>query len=147
MTELVYFFISIGLKSLVSIRTRKFLLATLMCFCCSNSPVAYDEKSPNELRLEEIEEQKKKFTETEKEVEAAEKLIEEMKTELEEKRNLHAQELTKLQKDEENIKNALKNHAEKGKELDAEENFIHHMVAELREKKECLVKHLGFGTS
>ena len=59
----------------------------LMCFCCSHSPASQDEKSLNEVRLEEIEEEKKKFNETEKEVEAAEKLIEEMKIELQEKRN------------------------------------------------------------
>ena len=94
--------------------TWQFLLASLMCFLCSHSSAAHDEKSPNQVRLEEIEDQKKKFAETEKELEAAEKLIEEMTTELEEKRNSHALELRELQnedKDEENIKNALKNHA------------------------------------
>ena len=121
--------------------TWQFLLASLMCFLCSHSSAAHDEKSPNQVRLEEIEAQRKKLVETEKELEATEKLIEEMTTELEEKKNLHAQKLIELQnEDEENIKNALKNHAEEGKELDVEEKFIQDMVTELREKHECLFK-------
>ena len=114
-----------------------------MCFCCSHSPTSQDEKSPNEERLEEIEDEKKIFAETEKEVEATERLIKEMTMELEEKKKLHAQELTEIQKedkDEEKIKNELENHADKGKTLEAEEKFIQEMVTELREKQECLVK-------